>query len=88
MVSFFLLRFPPEGPAARANTIAGKFSFKKSIKESLPLGKRGFDYKFRFVSVQSAQIRRISMTYLRKSFSIYQIFRSFLSENYFHQQKV
>jgi hypothetical protein len=88
MVSFFLLRFPPEGPAAHANTIVGKFSFKKSIKESQPLGKRGFDYKFRFVSVQSAQICRISMTYLRKSFSICRIFRSFLSENYFHQQKV
>jgi len=88
MVSFFLLRFPPEGPAAHANTIVGKFSFKKSIKESQPLGKRGFDYKFRFVSVQSAQIHRISMTYLRKSFSIYWIFRSFLSENNFHQQKV
>lgn len=88
MVSFFLLRFPPEEPAARANTIVGKFSFKKSIKESPPLGKRGFDYKFRFVSVQSAQIHRISMTYLRKSFSIYWIFRSFLSENNFHQQKV
>lgn len=64
MVSFFLLRFPPEGPAARANTIVGKFSFKESIKESQPLGKRGFDYKFAIVSVQSAQIRRISMTYL------------------------
>ena len=64
MVSFFLLRFPPEGPAAHANTIVGKFSFEKSIKESLPLGKRGFDYKFAIVSVQSAQIRRISMTYL------------------------
>ena len=63
MVSFFLLRFPPEGPAAHANTIVGKFSFKKSIKESQPLGKRGFDYKFRFVSVQSAQICSISMTY-------------------------
>ena len=88
MVSFFLLRFPPEGPAAHANTIVGKFSFKKSIKESQPLGKRGFDYKFRFVSVQSAQICSISMTYFRKSFSIYQIFPSFLSENNFHQQKV
>ena len=88
MVSFFLLRFPPEGPAAHANTIVGKFSFKKSIKESQPLGKRGFDYKFRFVSVQSAQIRRISMTYLRKSFSICRIFSSFLNENYFHRQKV
>lgn len=88
MVSFFLLRFPPEGPAAHANTIVGKFSFKKSIKESQPLGKRGFDYKFRFVSVQSAQIHRISMTYLRKFFSICRISRSFLSENYFHQQKV
>ena len=87
MVSFFLLRFPPEGLAAHANTIVGKFSFKKSIKESQPLGKRGFDYKFRFVSVQSAQICRISMTYLRKSFSIYRISRSFLSENYFHQRK-
>ena len=64
MVSFFLLRFPPEGPAARANTIVGKFSFKKSIKESPLLGKRGFDYKFRFISVQSDQIYRISMTYL------------------------
>ena len=88
MVSFFLLRFPPEGPAARASTIVGKFSFKKSIKESQPLGKRGFDYKFRFVSVQSAQIYRISMTYLGKSFSICRIFPSFLSENNFHQQKV
>ena len=47
-----------------ANTIVGKFSFEKSIKESQPLGKRGFDYKFAIVSVQSAQIRRISMTYL------------------------
>lgn len=64
MVSFFLLHFPPEGPAAHANTIVGKFSFKKSIKESQPLGKRGFDYKFAIVSVQSAQIRRISTTYL------------------------
>ena len=64
MVSFFLLRFPPEGPAAHANTIVGKFSFEKSIKESQPLGKRGFDYKFAIVSVQSAQICHISMTYL------------------------
>ena len=64
MVSFFLLHFPPEGPAAHTSTIVGKFSFKESIKESLPLGKRGFDYKFAIVSVQSAQIRRISMTYL------------------------
>lgn len=64
MVSFFLLRFPPEGLAAHTSTIVGKFSFEKSIKESQPLGKRGFDYKFAIVSVQSAQIRRISMTYL------------------------
>ncbi|GLX73970.1 hypothetical protein FBDF15_01020 [Faecalibacterium duncaniae] len=64
MVSFFLLHFPPEGPAAHTSTIVGKFSFKESIKESPPLGKRGFDYKFAMVSVQSAQIRRISMTYL------------------------
>ena len=64
MVSFFLLHFPPEGLAAHASTIVGKFSFKKSIKESLPLGKRGFDYKFAIVSVQSAQICHISMTYL------------------------
>ena len=63
MVSFFLLRFPPEGLAAHTSTIVGKFSFKKSIKESQPLGKRGFDYKFAIVSVQSAQICRISMTY-------------------------
>ena len=84
MVSFFLLRFPPEGLAAHANTIVGKFSFKESIKESLPLGKRGFDYKFAIVSVQSAQIRRISMTYLCKSFSICRISRLFLSEHYFH----
>ena len=64
MVSFFLLHFPPEGLAAHAITFVGKFSFKESINESPPLGKRGFDYKFAIVSVQSAQIRRISMTYL------------------------
>ena len=64
MVSFFLLHFPPEGPAAHANTIVGKFSFKESIKESLPRGKRGFEYTVAIVSVQSAQISRISTTYL------------------------
>lgn len=87
MVSFFLLRFPPEGLAAHANTIVGKFSFKKSIKESQPLGKRALTTNSGSFLCRAPKFAALVRLICENPFQFTE-FSLFLSENYFHRQKV